>query len=91
MSDTTQQNEVFETPDQETSFQPYIRVPSSYVHAFERDIAYPGRYQDDTKGYLDKVTIIFLCSIHGITMLYCITYTGKCRNRRKCGCTGSSL
>nr|CCA20349.1 conserved hypothetical protein [Albugo laibachii Nc14] len=54
MSDTTQQNEVFETPDQETSFQPYIRVPSSYVHAFERDIAYPGRYQDDTKGYLDK-------------------------------------
>ncbi|CCI43338.1 unnamed protein product [Albugo candida] len=57
MSETAPQNEVFETPDQEATFQPYTPVSSSSIHAIERDIGYSGRYQDDTKGFLDKANV----------------------------------
>lgn len=80
MSETAPQNEVFETPDQEATFQPYTPVSSSSIHAIERDIGYSGRYQDDTKGFLDKVTVLLSCVII-IVILHYITNIGKCRSR----------
>lgn len=90
MSETAPQNEVFETPDQEATFQPYTPVSSSSIHAIERDIGYSGRYQDDTKGFLDKVTVLLSCVII-IVILHYITNIGKCRSRWKCACTSSSI